>query len=78
MLQKIIFLLLFSLVFILSPSVRFLLDLINQYYSLFSTKFTYMLRHSKSKQTDLTKCRSDDTNTGMLAKAKKQTKNKKL
>ena len=37
-----------------------------------------MLRHSKSKQTDLTKCGSDDTNTGMLAKAKKQTKNKKL
>ena len=36
--------LLFSLVFILSHNLRFLLDLINQYYSLFTTKFIYILK----------------------------------
>ena len=41
--------LLFSLVFILSHTVRFLLDLINQYYSLFTTKFINMLKALETK-----------------------------
>ena len=45
----------YLLVFILSHAERFLFDLINQYYTLFTTKLMYMLSHSKTKQTDLTK-----------------------